>query len=89
MIMGGEQTHFSPDNKLGISMVHLGLETEQSRKIRQPLLNWLAPSSAYMIESASLIGSMPFRHCRDVDWRKEHHYDVSRRTLASGLRQTT
>lgn len=26
----GEQAHFSPDNKLEISMVHLGLNTEQS-----------------------------------------------------------
>src|SRR5271169_1336167 len=28
----GEQAHFSPHNKLEISMVHLGLDTEQSRK---------------------------------------------------------
>jgi hypothetical protein len=86
---GGEQPHFSPDNKLGISMVHLGLETEQPRKIPQPLLNWLAPSSAYMIESEPLIGSMPFRHWWDVDWRKEHHYDVFKADSRFGVRQTT
>jgi FAD/FMN-containing dehydrogenase len=73
----GEQAHFSPDNKLEISMVHLGLETEQSRKVWQPFLNWLAQSStAYTIESQPEIGSMPFRHWWDVDWRKEHHHDV-------------
>jgi FAD/FMN-containing dehydrogenase len=73
----GEQAHFSPDNKLEISMVHLDLETEQSRKVWQPFLNWLAQSSgAYTIESEPEIGSMPFRHWWDVDWRKEHHQDV-------------
>jgi hypothetical protein len=73
----GEQAHFSPDNKLEISMVHLGLDTEQSRKVWQPFLNWLAQSStAYTIESEPEIGSMPFRHWWDVDWRKEHHHDV-------------
>ena len=73
----GEQAHFSPDNKLEISMVHLGLDTEQSRKVWQPFLNWLAQSStAYTIESQPRIGSMPFRHWWDVDWRKEHHHDV-------------
>ncbi len=73
----GEQAHFSPGNKLEISMVHLGLDTEQSRKVWQPFLNWLAQSStAYTIESEPIIGSMPFRHWWDVDWRKEHRHDV-------------
>src|SRR5580658_8159312 len=73
----GEQAHFSPDNKLQISMVHLGLETEQSRKVWEPFLNWLAQSSgAYTIESGPDIGSMPVRHWWDANWRKEHHQDV-------------
>ena len=73
----GEQAHFSADNKLEISMVHLGLETEQSRKVWQPFLKWLGQSSAdYTIESPPEIGSMPVRHWWDVDWRKEHHHDV-------------
>jgi len=73
----GEQAHFSPDNKLEISMVHFGLETEQSQKVWQPFLNWVEQSSgAYTIESEPVIGSMPFRHWWDVDWRKEHHHDV-------------
>ncbi len=73
----GEQAHFSPENKLDISMVHLGLDTEQSQKVWQPFLNWLAQSSnAYTIESEPDIGSMPFRHWWDVDWRKEHHQNV-------------
>ena len=73
----GEQAHFSPDNELEISMVHLGLETEQSREVWKPFLDWLAQAStAYTIESKPEIGSMPFRHWWDVDWRKEHHHDV-------------
>src|SRR5580700_6194060 len=73
----GEQARFSPDNKLEISMVHLGLDTEGSRRVWQPFLDWLAQSStSYTIESEPEIGSMPFRHWWDVDWRKEHHHDV-------------
>jgi FAD/FMN-containing dehydrogenase len=73
----GEQAHFSRDNKLEISMVHLGLDTEESRRVWQPFLNWLAQSStAYTIEAEPEIGSMPFRHWWDVDWSKEHHRDV-------------
>jgi len=85
----GEQAHFSPDNKLEISMVHLGLDTEQSRKIWQPFLDWLAQSStAYAIESEPEIGSMPFRHWWDVDWRKEHHHDVFKADSRSGASPT-
>jgi FAD/FMN-containing dehydrogenase len=73
----GEQAHFSPDNKLEISMVHLGLDTEQSQRVWQPFLNWLAQSSSvYTVESEPEIGSMPFRHWWDIDWRREHHHDV-------------
>jgi FAD/FMN-containing dehydrogenase len=72
----GEQAHFSPGNRLEISMVHLGLDTEQSRAVWQPFLNWLAQSSAYTVESEPDIGSMPVRHWWDVDWRKEHHQNV-------------
>jgi FAD/FMN-containing dehydrogenase len=73
----GEQAHFSRDNELEISMVHLGLDTEQSQKVWQPFLNWLArSSSAYAVESKPVIGSMPFRHWWDVDWRNQNHHDV-------------
>jgi FAD/FMN-containing dehydrogenase len=73
----GEQAHFSADNELEISMVHLGMETEQSRKVWQPFLDWLAQSSgAYTVEPGQVIGSMPFRHWWDVDWRREHHHPV-------------
>ena len=72
----GEQAHFSADNKLEISMVHLGLDTALSRKIWQPFLDWLSQSSAaYTLESQPLIGSMPFRRWWDPDWRKEHHLE--------------
>ena len=73
----GEQAHFSADNKLEINMVHLSLTTEESRKVWKPFLDWLAQSPGdYTIESQPEIGSMPFRHWWDVDWRKEHHHDV-------------
>ena len=81
----GEQAHFSPDNKLEISMVHLGLDTEQSRRVWQPFLNWLAQSStAYTLQSQPEIGSMPFRHWWDVDWRTEHHQSVFKADSRSG-----
>jgi len=73
----GEQAHFSPHNKLEISMVHLGLDTQQSQKVWQPFLHWVAQSSAaYTIESEPGIGSMPFRHWWDAGWRHEHHSDA-------------
>ena len=73
----GEQAHFSPDNELEISMVQLGLDTEQSKKVWQPFLDWLARSSAaYTIESEPVIVGLPFRHWWDADWHKEHHQDV-------------
>ncbi len=73
----GEQARFTSNNKLHISMVHLGLTTQESRRIWQPFLDWLAQSRAdYTIESEPIIGSIPFRHWWDVDWRKEHHQEV-------------
>jgi FAD/FMN-containing dehydrogenase len=85
----GEQAHFSPDNKLGISMVQLGLNTEQTRKVWQPFLSWMAQSStAYTIESEPVIGGMPFRHWWDVDWRKEHHHDVFKSDSRTGAGPT-
>lgn len=73
----GEQAHFSPDNSLQVSMVSLGLDTEQSQKVWQPFLDWVARSPAdYTMKSEHDIGSMPARHWWDVDWRKEHHHPV-------------
>jgi FAD/FMN-containing dehydrogenase len=83
----GEQAHFSPDNKLEISMVHIGLETEQSLKVWQPFLSWLAQSSGtYTIESDPVIGSIPLRHWWDVNWRSEHHQDVFKTDFRPGAR---
>jgi FAD/FMN-containing dehydrogenase len=81
----GEQAHFSADNQLEISMVHLGLDTEQAQKVWQPFLDWLARSSgAYTIASKPEIGSMPFRHWWDADWRKEHSPDVFKTDSRAG-----
>jgi FAD/FMN-containing dehydrogenase len=81
----GEQAHLSADNQLEISMVHLGLDTEQAQKVWQPFLNWLTKSSAsYTIVSRPEIGSMPFRHWWDADWRKEHSPDVFKTDARSG-----
>src|SRR6202167_5109540 len=85
----GEQARFSPDNKLEISMVYLGLDREESRKVWQPFLNWLAQySTAYAIETEPEIGSMPFQHWWDVDWSKEHHRDVFREDSRSSASPT-
>ncbi len=73
----GEQVHVSPDNSMEVSMVSLGLSTEQSRKVWQPFLDWLARSPAdYSIGSPQVIGSMPTRHWWDVEWRKENQQHV-------------
>jgi len=73
----GEQAHFSPENTLEISMVHIGLDTGQSRKVWQPFLDWVAQSpGSYTLDSHMVIGSMPLRHWWDVDWRREHHHEV-------------
>jgi hypothetical protein len=81
----GEQAHFEPDNTLEISMVFHGLETEPSRRVWQPFLDWLAKSpGTYTIESEPSIGAMPARHWWDVDWRKEHHHSVFKTDTRSG-----
>jgi hypothetical protein len=81
----GEQVHFAPDNSLQVSMVFLDLDTQQSRKVWQPFLDWLARSpSAYSIKSPPDIGSMPVRHWWDVDWRREHHHLVFNSDSRSG-----
>lgn len=81
----GEQAHFSQNNELQVSMVHVGLDTEQSRKIWQPFLDWLAQfPSAYTIGPGLVIGSMPFQHWWDADWRREHHHDVFKSDFRSG-----
>ena len=73
----GEQAHVAPDNSLEVSMVSHGLDTEQSRKVWQPFLDWLARSpQAYSIEGTPRIGGMPARHWWDVDWRKENQHHV-------------
>jgi FAD/FMN-containing dehydrogenase len=74
----GEQAAVSPDNKLRIGMVHLGLTTEESRKVWQPFLQWLSQDSGYTLESQPSIGSMPFRHWWDPEWRTAHHNDSFR-----------
>jgi FAD/FMN-containing dehydrogenase len=73
----GEQVHVSSDNSFQVSMVSLGLDTEESQKLWKPFLDWLARSpTVYSIEAPQIIGSMPARHWWDVDWRKENHHNV-------------
>jgi len=73
----GEQAHFSPDNRLEISMVHLGLTTTESQRVWQPFFNWLEKSGGgCALATEPEIGSMPLRHWWDPEWRKEHHQDV-------------
>src|SRR6266567_2758272 len=73
----GEQAHIGSDNVLGLSMVSLGLSTEEARKVWQPLLDWIALSPGlYTVEPGMILGSMPARHWWDVAWRKEQHQHV-------------
>jgi hypothetical protein len=62
---------------LGLSMVSLGLSTEDARKVWQPFLDWIARlPGAYTAEPGMVLGSMPARHWWDVEWRKEQHQHV-------------
>jgi FAD/FMN-containing dehydrogenase len=72
----GEQVHFSPENELEVSMVHLGLTTAESQKVWQPFMNWLGESSGCALATEPEIGSMPLRHWWDPEWRNAHHQDV-------------
>ncbi len=69
----GEQAHFHPDNTFGIDMVCQGLDTEQTKKVWHPFLDWVARSPhAYSIEGHLTIGCVPARHFWDVQWWKEN-----------------
>jgi hypothetical protein len=73
----GEQAHIGSDNVLGLSMVSLGLSTEEARKVWQPFLDWIARSpGVYTLEPGMILGSMPARHWWDVQWRKAQHHEV-------------
>ena len=73
----GEQAHIKPDNSLEITMVSHGLDTEQSKKLWQPFLDWVAASpGAYTLEKPPIIGSMPARGWWDPEWRDKHGHHV-------------
>jgi FAD binding domain/Berberine and berberine like len=70
----GEQAHIGSDNVLGFSMVSHGLNTEESKKVWQPFLDWIARSPGlYTIPPGMILGSIPAKHWWDVEWRKEQH----------------
>ena len=69
----GEQAHFDTDNTLEIRMVSQGLDTEQSKKVWQPFLDWVGRSpDEYSIKGQPTIVSLPARGMWDVKWWKEH-----------------
>jgi hypothetical protein len=81
----GEQVHIGSDNALGVSMVSLGLSTEQARRVWQPFLDWIARSpGVYSVEPGMILGSMPARRWWDVEWRKAQHHEVFRSDLRPG-----
>jgi FAD binding domain/Berberine and berberine like len=84
----GEQAHIGSDNVLGLSMVSLGLSTEEARKVWQPFLDWIARSpGVYTVEPGMILGSMPARHWWDVEWRKEQHQHVFDSDARPGVSQ--
>ena len=73
----GEQAYISPTNRLRISMVSHGLNTEEGKNLWQPFLDWVARSpGAYTIEGQTIIGSIPAQKWWDVDWPKDHREKV-------------
>ncbi|HUB01992.1 MAG TPA: FAD-binding protein [Terriglobales bacterium] len=83
----GEQAHIASNNVLSISMVSLGLTTEEARKVWQPFFDWITRSSgSYTVEPGMDLGSMLMRHWWDAEWRKEQHqqaFESDRRPGAS------
>jgi FAD/FMN-containing dehydrogenase len=73
----GEQAHIGSNNVLEMSMVSLGLSTDEAKKVWQPFLDWIARSpGSYTVEPGMVLGSMPARYWWDVQWRKAHHHEV-------------
>ena len=73
----GEQARFGADNSLDILMVCQGLDTEQTKKVWKPFLDWVAQSPAdYSFEAPPILGSIPTRYWWDPAWRQEHHQPV-------------
>jgi FAD/FMN-containing dehydrogenase len=72
----GEQVHFNADNKLVISMVCHGLDTEQAKKVWEPFLDSVKGSPDASIDGRVIIGSVPARHWWDVQWWNEHWPEI-------------
>ena len=73
----GEQAHMNSDNSLTISMVSYGLDAEQTRKVWQPLLDWVVGlPKAYTLKAPPIVGSLPARGWWDAQWRQQHHHPV-------------
>jgi FAD/FMN-containing dehydrogenase len=73
----GEHASFGPENSLEMLMVCQGLDTEQTKKIWKPFLDWVAQSPAdYSLDAPPILGSIPARHWWDPAWRQEHHQPV-------------
>ncbi len=74
----GEQASVGPDNTLEIKMVSQGLDTDQTKKVWQPFLDWVARSPhAYSLEGRTPFVTIPARHFWDVQWWKEHWPEVA------------
>ncbi len=83
----GEQAGFSGDNTLEVRMVQMGLSTEDSRRVWQPFLDWLAESpSDYTLQGTTDIGSIAARHWWDVEWFQERNIDVGNIDTRPGVR---
>jgi FAD/FMN-containing dehydrogenase len=73
----GEQAHFNAGNKLVISMVSHGLDSEQVKKVWEPFLDWVKASPDASLEGRVVIGSVPAQHWWDVQWWNEHWPEVA------------
>jgi len=69
----GEQAHVRSDNVLEIKMLSQGLNTEQSRSIWRPFLEWVKHSPlGYSMVGRVVIGTLPARHMWDAEWLGEN-----------------
>jgi FAD/FMN-containing dehydrogenase len=69
----GEQAHVRSDNVLEIKMLSQGLDTEQSRNVWRPFLDWVKNSPlGYSMAGRVVIGTLPARHMWDAEWLGEN-----------------
>lgn len=68
----GEQMHFHPDRRLGISMVFQGLDQSQAQALWAPFLEWVHARSEYSFVKPLQVLALPAQHFWDAEFFRQH-----------------